>query len=413
MPITMFSSFWCSGILPLFTQQATYHILMGLASHGLAGVASLIGSLVGAGLSILFVGVLGWGIEGAALATAIPVFVVNICVLPYAGCRAARLPLLRYLRESVVSPVLSVIPFALVLLAARVWLLDDPRPNSWSVCSRRSSPGRRLLAHRHAGRLEAKDPPLEASSSMKFLSPARSQGRMICPNPPTPAATPRNRQPSVSNALRCALSHRRPTRRSQRREDLAHVGGAERQQVLLGEELVQRGYPRQLRCPRSRAARRRGDPRNPCLQVLPRRRRRPWPAFLSSPSHRAVECHEAGRCRRLLSTRCGVRNGPGRPLVSSAHTWIHLRGRARHGLHARTTICRPDPNSCSFGMASSSAHAVIAQTVRQQSICFARRSAVTSTVIRSCSAVAPGRSTKPPNPGPRTRRQIASSGSVA
>jgi O-antigen/teichoic acid export membrane protein len=115
------------GYLPLFTQQATYHILLGLGSHGLAGAASLIGSLAGAGLSILFVGVLGWGIEGAALATAIPVFAVNLCVLPYAGCRAAGLPLLRYVRESVVSPLLSVVPFGVVLVAARVWLFDDPK----------------------------------------------------------------------------------------------------------------------------------------------------------------------------------------------------------------------------------------------------------------------------------------------
>jgi O-antigen/teichoic acid export membrane protein len=115
------------GYVPLFTQQATYHILLGLASHGVAGAASLIGSIVGAGLSILFVGVLGWGIEGAALATAIPVFVVNLCVLPYAGCRAAGIPLLRYLRESLLLPLLSVVPFAVVLLTTRAWLVDDAR----------------------------------------------------------------------------------------------------------------------------------------------------------------------------------------------------------------------------------------------------------------------------------------------
>lgn len=113
------------GYLPLFAQQPTYHILLGLASHGLAGTASLIGSVVGAVMSILFVGVFHWGIDGAALATAIPVFLVNLCVLPYAGCRAARLPLLRYLRESLPTPLLSVVPFAAVLLAARVGLPDD------------------------------------------------------------------------------------------------------------------------------------------------------------------------------------------------------------------------------------------------------------------------------------------------
>ena len=115
------------GYLPLLAQQATYHILLGLASHGLAGTASLVASAVGAGLSILFVGVFGWGIEGAALATALPVFAVNICVLPYAGCRATGVLLRHYFRQSVVSPLLSVVPFAVVLIVARVWLADDPQ----------------------------------------------------------------------------------------------------------------------------------------------------------------------------------------------------------------------------------------------------------------------------------------------
>jgi O-antigen/teichoic acid export membrane protein len=115
------------GFLPLFAQQPTYHILMGLASHGIAGMASLIGSIVGAVMSILFVSVFGWGLDGAALATAIPVFLVNLWVLPYAGCRAAQLPLLRYLRETLPTPLLSVVPFAIVLLAARGWLPDDAK----------------------------------------------------------------------------------------------------------------------------------------------------------------------------------------------------------------------------------------------------------------------------------------------
>ena len=115
------------GYLPLFAQQPTYHILLGLASHGLPGMASLIGSIVGAVMSILFVGVFGWGLDGAALATAIPVLLVNLCVLPYAGCRAAQLPLLRYLRETLPTPLLSVVPFAIVLLAVRAWLPDDAR----------------------------------------------------------------------------------------------------------------------------------------------------------------------------------------------------------------------------------------------------------------------------------------------
>src|SRR5262249_48710839 len=41
------------GYLPLFAQQTTYHILMGLASHGRVGVASLTASIIGAVLTLL------------------------------------------------------------------------------------------------------------------------------------------------------------------------------------------------------------------------------------------------------------------------------------------------------------------------------------------------------------------------
>jgi O-antigen/teichoic acid export membrane protein len=110
------------GYLPLFAQQGTYHILLGLASHGLAGLASLVGALVGAALTFLFVYGFHWGITGAAVATAVPVAVVNLLILPYAGCRAVGIPLRQYAVRCLVAPVAISLPFAGTLLASRIYV---------------------------------------------------------------------------------------------------------------------------------------------------------------------------------------------------------------------------------------------------------------------------------------------------
>lgn len=114
------------GYFPLFAQQATFHVLLGLASHGLAGTASFVGALLSLVLTLLFVGVFHWGISGAAAATAIPVALVNVFVLPYAGCRAVGVPLRRYVSESIRGPIVLTLPFAGVLAASRIFVGGKP-----------------------------------------------------------------------------------------------------------------------------------------------------------------------------------------------------------------------------------------------------------------------------------------------
>src|SRR5262249_51649038 len=108
------------GYLPLFAQQATYHILLGLASHGLAGFSSLCGALIGAILTDVFVNVFHWGVAGAALAMSIPIAAVNLIVLPYCGCRAADVRLDRYFYDSMIVPLSLMAPLGIAFVLVRV-----------------------------------------------------------------------------------------------------------------------------------------------------------------------------------------------------------------------------------------------------------------------------------------------------
>jgi O-antigen/teichoic acid export membrane protein len=114
------------GFLPFHVQRATHHVLMGIARHGVASFASLVAAALSVVMCVLLVGVLRWGLIGAALALAIPVGLVNLLVVPHAGCQAAGLPLATYWAKTIWAPVLAVLPFAVVLLASRLLLWDRP-----------------------------------------------------------------------------------------------------------------------------------------------------------------------------------------------------------------------------------------------------------------------------------------------
>src|SRR5882724_5079324 len=94
---------------------------------------------------------------------------------------------------------------------------------------RRSSPGR-LLLELHADALQAEDPSSE-------VFPPVIPGRVYRGDDRREKGSP----PVAERASVCFVAPMAYGALS-RREDLPHVGGAERQQVLLSEELVQRGY---------------------------------------------------------------------------------------------------------------------------------------------------------------------------
>ena len=114
------------GYLAVFVQQPVLNILAGLNAHGRAGIAQLVASLCSAGLTVLVLGYLKWGLAGAAVAVTLPLTVMNAAYLPRLGCRRVGLNMRRYFLSVIAGPAVYVLPFAICLVGAR--LIFQTRP---------------------------------------------------------------------------------------------------------------------------------------------------------------------------------------------------------------------------------------------------------------------------------------------
>lgn len=114
------------GNFGLLSQVGTQAVLMGLNAHGRPGLVNLLAAGSSVGLTVLALGVFEAGLPGAAVAVAIPLLFANGAYIPWYACRKLGLPLRKYLRETWDKPLLCSIPFAAVMLAARLTLADQP-----------------------------------------------------------------------------------------------------------------------------------------------------------------------------------------------------------------------------------------------------------------------------------------------
>jgi len=112
--------------IPYLTQRGTWHVLMGLGSHGAASFATLTASVLSVVLSFLLIGRYNLGLTGAALGIGLPLAALNLFVLPYFGCKVAKMGLLRFWFDCCVRVVPATLPFAAVLLAARYLFTEHP-----------------------------------------------------------------------------------------------------------------------------------------------------------------------------------------------------------------------------------------------------------------------------------------------
>lgn len=114
------------GHLLILIQRPTFSVLVGLNHHGPAGLALLIAALAaiaGAAFALIW---LNAGLVGAALGVVIPLSLINGIYLPVYTCRRVQMPLVRYLRESLLGPLACTLPFAACLAAARLLFADRP-----------------------------------------------------------------------------------------------------------------------------------------------------------------------------------------------------------------------------------------------------------------------------------------------
>ncbi|MCH8851496.1 MAG: oligosaccharide flippase family protein [Planctomycetes bacterium] len=112
------------GHLVPLAQRPAFCILIGMDRHGIPALAEALAAAASIGLGILFIGVFAWGLLGAALAIALPMTVGAGVAVLVSACRVFKVPIVGYARRIVPGPVAAVVPFALVLAAAR-WLCED------------------------------------------------------------------------------------------------------------------------------------------------------------------------------------------------------------------------------------------------------------------------------------------------
>lgn len=117
-----------AGHLPSLASRGAYRILVGLDRHGRAGVAELFCSLLSVVLGLLFVGVFGMGLEGAAAAVAIALS-IGAGLLPQMYlCRALRISIDKYVVQVLLGPMAAALPLLAMLLVAKFFF-----GNQWLV----------------------------------------------------------------------------------------------------------------------------------------------------------------------------------------------------------------------------------------------------------------------------------------
>jgi len=109
------------GALVRLAQQSIISVLVGLNMHGRPALAGLGVAILGLGIGVANALYLGWGLVGFALALSVPQYLGAAYTALFA-CRRLEIPLRIYLRETLGVPLLAALPFALVLLLARVYL---------------------------------------------------------------------------------------------------------------------------------------------------------------------------------------------------------------------------------------------------------------------------------------------------
>lgn len=114
------------GYLASMAQMPLYTILAGMNAHGRAGVAQFVASIGSAILMIVGLGYLTWGLVGVAVASTLPLTIVNVVYLPAFACRKLGMSVTRYTLEALAKPIFCSLPFLFCLIAARILFARQP-----------------------------------------------------------------------------------------------------------------------------------------------------------------------------------------------------------------------------------------------------------------------------------------------
>ena len=101
------------------------NILIGLNSHGRAGVAQLVASLFSVGFVFLVLGPLNGGEVGVAVAVTFPLTVVYLTYLPHLVCSRIGVSTAQYFKSVMLRPIIHTLPFALCLIFCRMLFREN------------------------------------------------------------------------------------------------------------------------------------------------------------------------------------------------------------------------------------------------------------------------------------------------
>jgi O-antigen/teichoic acid export membrane protein len=107
-------------------QTPIWVILVGLNAHGRAGIAEFVASLCSAGMIVVGLGFLKWGLAGVAVAVTVPLMIMNLVYLPFLLCRQVGLHVRQYFLSVLAGPIVHVLPFALCLVVSRLVFKTEP-----------------------------------------------------------------------------------------------------------------------------------------------------------------------------------------------------------------------------------------------------------------------------------------------
>jgi O-antigen/teichoic acid export membrane protein len=114
------------GFLGTSIQTPILFMLEGLNAHGRAGIGQFIGSALSVAAVFAALRFLHQGLTGAAIATTVPLLLVNVFYLPVLLCRRLGKPLGRFYGQVAVAPLIDVLPFAACLVIGRVLIKSYP-----------------------------------------------------------------------------------------------------------------------------------------------------------------------------------------------------------------------------------------------------------------------------------------------
>jgi O-antigen/teichoic acid export membrane protein len=114
------------GHLMTIGNRPVVNLLTGIGAHGRPAVANLLAAILSVIICLITVGILHWGLIGAALSVGLSLMAVDGMFLPLYACKRLNVPTLSFFRDSWLKPILLAIPLIICLLAIRALFSQKP-----------------------------------------------------------------------------------------------------------------------------------------------------------------------------------------------------------------------------------------------------------------------------------------------